>query len=147
MESYGGEETGIQARLFIVVRMLELEGGKLHSDQVSMFLGHATLLTFQQEPGDVWDPIRQRIQTKGSRLRVNDASFLAYSLIDAIVDNVFPILEHYGDRMDELETAILEGPVHDSLDKIHQVKRDLLLLRAVAWPPSSTSAARIPPSG
>jgi magnesium transporter len=92
------------------------------------------VLTFQQEPGDVWDPIRQRIQNKGSRLRTSDASFLAYSLLDAIVDQVFPILEHYGERMDALEMAILDSPRHDSLDKIHEIKRDLLLLRPVAWP-------------
>ncbi len=134
LDVYGGEETGIQARLFIVVRMLELQGERLVSDQVSMFLGHNTLLTFQQEPGDVWDPIRQRIQNKGSRLRVSDASFLAYSLIDAIVDHFFPILEHYGERMDELETVILEDPQRDTLDRIHQIKRELLLLRGVAWP-------------
>ncbi|MGE5603053.1 MAG: magnesium/cobalt transporter CorA [Nitrososphaerales archaeon] len=134
VDAYGGEETGVQARLFIVVRMLEMQDERLVSDQISMFLGHNTLLTFQQEPGDVWNPIRQRIQTKGSRLRGSDASFLAYSLIDAIVDHFFPILEHYGDRMDELETVILEDPPRGALDKIHQIKRDLLLLRAVAWP-------------
>ena len=134
VESYGGDDTGLRARLFIVVRMLELQDERLCSDQISMFLGHSTVLTFQQEPGDVWDPIRQRIQTKGSRLRTSDASFLAYSLLDAIVDQVFPILEHYGERMDALEMAILDSPQHDSLDKIHEIKRDLLLLRSVAWP-------------
>jgi magnesium transporter len=134
VDAYGGDESDLQARLFIVVRMLELTGDRLRSDQVSMFLGHNTVLTFQQEPGDVWDPIRQRIQTKGSRLRVSDASFLAYSLLDAIVDQFFPILEHYGERMDALETAILDGPPRDSLDQIHSIKRDLLGLRSVAWP-------------
>jgi magnesium transporter len=134
VESYGGDDTDLRARLFIVVRMLELQDERLCSDQISMFLGHSTVLTFQQEAGDVWDPIRQRIETKGSRLRTSDASFLAYSLLDAIVDQVFPILEHYGERMDALEMAILDSPQHDSLDKIHEIKRDLLLLRSVAWP-------------
>src|SRR5512139_3286726 len=134
VEAYGGDDTGLRARLFIVVRMLELRDERLCSDQVSMFLGHNTVLTFQQEPGDIWDPIRQRIQTKGSRLRVNDASFLAYSLLDAILDQFFPILEHYGDRMDALEMVILEGSLGNSLDKLHEIKRDLLLLRSVAWP-------------
>ena len=134
VESYGGEDTGLPPRLFIVVRMLELEDERLASDQISMFLGNSTVLTFQQEPGDVWDPIRQRIQAKGSRLRTSDASFLAYSLLDAIVDHFFPLLEHFGERMDALETAILEAPPGDSLDKLHEIKRELLVLRSVAWP-------------
>jgi len=134
VEAYGGDDSALRARLFIVARMLELKDGRLVSDQISMFLGHNTVLTFQQDPGDVWDPIRQRIQVKGSRLRVSDASFLAYSLLDAIVDHFFPILEHYGERMDALETAILDGPQSNSLDKIHEIKRDLLMLRSVAWP-------------
>ncbi len=134
VESYGGEDSGLPARLFIVARMLDLEDDRLVSDQISMFLGRRTVLTFQQEPGDVWDPIRQRINVKGSRLRASDASFLAYSLLDAIVDHLFPLLEHYGERMDALETAILEAPQRDSLDRLHEIKRELLVLRSVAWP-------------
>jgi magnesium transporter len=134
VDAYGGDDSDLRARLFIVLRMLELHEERLCSDQISMFLGHNTVLTFQQEPGDVWDPIRQRIQTKGSRLRASDASFLSYSLLDAIVDHFFPILEHYGDRMDALEMVILDGPLGNSLDKIHEIKRDLLVLRSVAWP-------------
>src|SRR5512139_221106 len=134
VEAYGGDDSELRARLFTVVRMLELKDGRLCSDQISMFLGHNTVLTFQQDPGDVWDPIRQRIQTKGSRLRISDASFLAYTLLDAILDQFFPILEHYGERMDALEIAILDDPQRNSLDKIHGIKRDLLLLRSVAWP-------------
>lgn len=134
VDAYGGDDSGLRARLFIVVRMLDLEDDHLASDQISIFLGHNTVLTFQHEPGDVWNPIRQRIQARGSRLRSSDASFLAYSLLDAIVDHYFPILESYGDRMDALELAILEDPPRDSLDQIHDLKRDLLHLRSVAWP-------------
>ena len=80
------------------------------SDQVSMFLGHNTLLTFQQEPGDVWDPIRQRIQNQRLAPAHQRCELPGLLPIDAIVDHFFPILEHYGDRMDELETVILDGP-------------------------------------
>ncbi len=134
VESYGGEGSDLRARLFIVVRMLGIEEERLSADQLSLFLGHNTVLTFQQEPGEIWGPIRQRIQTKGSRLRGSDASFLAYSLLDAIVDHFFPILERYGERMDELEATILDGPERNTLDRIHSIKRDLLTLRSVAWP-------------
>ena len=79
--------------------MLDLREGRLLTEQVSLFVGHRTVITFQESPGDVWDPIRERLKTGGSRLRSTDASFLAYSLIDAVVDQAFPILEHFGDRL------------------------------------------------
>ena len=71
---------------------------------------------------------------KGSRLRGNDASFLAYSLVDMAVDGCSPILEQYGDRAEELESLILENAKPDLLNEVHQLKRDLLLLRWVIWP-------------
>ena len=134
VESYGGEESDYLARMFIVTRMLRMEADKLHHVQLSIFLGHNTVLTFQSTGGDEWDPIHQRIKVKGSRLRSNDASFLAYSLLDAVVDRCFPILEHYSDRAEELEALILEGSGINALSQIHQLKRDLLLLRWALWP-------------
>ena len=134
VESYGGEESEYLARMFIVTRMLRLEEDHLRHVQLSIFLGHNTVLTFQGSGGDEWDPIHQRIKAKGSRLRGNDASFLAYSLLDAVVDHCFPILERYSDRAEELETQILEGSGSNALGEIHQLKRDLLLLRWALWP-------------
>jgi magnesium transporter len=123
-----------QARLFIITRELELREGQLHTEQVSIFVGHRTVLTFQETPGDVWDPIRQRIRSAGSALRVNDASFLAYSLIDAVVDEAFPILELFGDRLEDLEDVVLQRPSPDVIQEIHRVKRELLLIRRALWP-------------
>ncbi len=123
-----------QARLFIIARMLELSDGHLQSEQISIFLGRSTVITFQESPGDVWDGIRQRIRTTGSRLRQNDASFLVHSLLDAIVDSCFPILELYGDRMEEVEADVLQHPSPDAVQQIHALKRDLLLLRRAVWP-------------
>jgi len=128
------EDAGFQARLFIIVRELELRENLLHTEQVSIFVGHKTVLTFQETPGDVWDPIRQRIRTLGSLLRRNDASFLAYSLIDAVVDEAFPILELFGDRLEELEDRVLQHPSQDTIQEIHRVKRELLLIRRALWP-------------
>jgi len=133
VESYGGEDSELQARLFVVARMLYIEAGTLRHEQLSIFVGHKTVLTFQ-EGSDRWEPIRQRIKMKGSRLRSNDASFLAYSLLDSVVDSCFPILEHYSERAEELETLILEDSKPQLLNQIHQLKRDLLLLRWVIWP-------------
>jgi magnesium transporter len=134
VESIGGSESEFQARLFIIARMLQIQNGELENEQISIFLGHKTVLTFQEKPGDVWDPIRQRIQSKGSRLRLNDASFLVYALMDSIVDHCFPILENYSDRLEELEEEVLSNPQHTVINAIHKIKRDLLLVRRAAWP-------------
>lgn len=134
VDAYAGGEPGLAARLFMVTRMLELKNGRLESEQISIFLGHKTVLTFQESPGDIWDPIRQRINSKGSRLRTSDTSFLAYSLLDAIVDHVFPILELYGDRLEVLENTVMTGAQPDVLREIHRLKRELLLLRRALWP-------------
>jgi magnesium transporter len=134
VESIGGSDSEFQTRLFIIARMLQIDEGRLQNEQVSIFLGHKTVLTFQENRGDVWDPIRQRIQRKGSRLRLNDASFLVYALLDAIVDHCFPILEYYGDRLEELEDLVLSDPQRTTISAIHKIKRELLLLRRAAWP-------------
>ncbi|HEX5809847.1 MAG TPA: magnesium/cobalt transporter CorA [Anaerolineales bacterium] len=134
VESYGGEESEFQARLFIVTRMLYFREESLQHEQISIFLGHNTVLTFQETSGDRWDHILQRINVKGSRLRTNDASFLAYSLLDTVVDTCFPLLEQYSDRAEELEAQILEHSQPQLLTEIHQLKRDLLLVRWVLWP-------------
>jgi magnesium transporter len=129
------DETGeYQARLFVIVRMMELREGQLSSEQVSIFVGHKTVLTFQESAGDVWDPIRQQLSVKASRLRMTDASFLAYSLIDAVVDQAFPILEHFGDRLELLEDMVLQRPSPEAFQEIHRLKRELLLVRRAMWP-------------
>ncbi len=128
------ETNGYQARLFVIVRMLELQAGRLKSEQISIFLGHKTVLTFQESPGDVWDPLRQRIQAPGSRLRSNDASFLVYSLLDAIVDHCFPLLEYYGDRIEDVEASVLQQASRGTIENIHDIKRELLLFRRAMWP-------------
>ncbi len=134
VESYGGEESELMARLFIVTHALQIRDNQVHYEQVSLFLGHKTVITFEEDHCKEWDPIRQRIQSKGSRLRGNDASFLAYSLLDAIVDNCFPILEYYSERAENLETKILEKSNPVLINEIHQHKRDLLKLHGIIWP-------------
>jgi magnesium transporter len=124
----------LPGRLFVVARSIESSEGQLYTEQISFFLGRATLLTFQEVPGDAFDPIRQRIQVRGSRLRENDASFLLYSLLDAIVDSYFPILERCSERLEELEEELLSRPTRETLHKVHAMKRELLLIRRAAWP-------------
>jgi magnesium transporter len=122
------------AHLFLIVRMVERVEEHLRSEQISIFVNTNTILTFQEAPGDIWDPIRQRIQKPDSRMRELDASYLLYALLDAIVDYGFPVLEYYGDRLQELEDLVLDRPGRETLQEIHQVKRELLLLRRAVWP-------------
>jgi magnesium transporter len=133
VEWYTGTEFK-RARLFVLARMVQQIEGKVASEQISMFLGHKTVLTFQETPGDVWDPIRERVKKNGSRLRNNDASFLAYALLDAIVDQCFPILEQFGDKIEDLEDRILTKPTPETVQEVYQLKRQLLLLRRAVWP-------------
>ena len=122
------------AHLFMIVRMVQREKEHLLSEQISIFENATTVLTFQEAPGDIWDPIRARIQKPDSRMRELDASYLLYALLDAIVDYAFPVLEYYGDRLQELEDLVLDRPDRATLHEIHQVKRELLLLRRAVWP-------------
>jgi len=93
------------------------------------------VLTFQElRDGDIFDPIRTRIKAAGSRLRENDASFLMYAILDSIVDHCFPILEHYSDKLEELEDQVLLRPDKYVIHEIHMMKRELLLLRRAVWP-------------
>jgi magnesium transporter len=123
-----------QAQLFLIVRMVQLIEGQLESEQISIFVNPNTVITFQESPGDVWDPIRQRITKPGSRMRELDASYLLYALLDAIVDHCFPVLEYYGDRLEELEEIVLERPDRQTISEVHHLKRQLLLLRRAVWP-------------
>ena len=120
--------------LFTVVRMMRLEGQELKQEQVSLFLFEKTLLTFQEVPGDVWGPIRERLNRGGARLRTFDISYLFYALLDAVVDHFFPILETYGERLEELEELVLDNPGPRVQQAIHGVKRELSILRRVMWP-------------
>jgi magnesium transporter len=122
------------ASLFLIVRMVQIVEERLESEQIGIFVGQDTVLTFQEAPGDIWDPIRTRISKPSARIRQLDASYLLYALIDAIVDHCFPVLEHYGDRLEDLEDAVLEHPDRKAMQDIHQLKRDLLLLRRAVWP-------------
>ncbi|MBF0121122.1 MAG: magnesium/cobalt transporter CorA [Desulfobacterales bacterium] len=121
-------------RLFVVARSAELQNDILQTEQMCFFLGRTTLLTFQQTYGDIFDPIRNRIKVSGSRLRENDGSFLLYSLIDAIVDSYFPILERYSGSLEDIEEEMMAQTDQLTLKKLHRIKRELLILRRTAWP-------------
>ena len=122
--------------LFIVARMARILNSSLITEQVSIFLGKNYILTFQEHrDGDCLDPLRERLrQGKGRRLRLSQADYLGYAIIDTIVDGYFPVLEHFSDRLLALESEALSGPYEDLTAATHKIKRDLRELRQNVWP-------------
>jgi len=120
--------------VFVAAQMLMIEDGHLAREQVSFLLYRDTLLTFGERPGDVFDPVRARIHAEGSRVRELDVGYLLYALLDALVDHWFLVLEHYGDRLNELEECLLSKPTTDLLHGLHEAKRELVLVRRIVWP-------------
>ena len=132
-EDYPGSGE-LPGRLFVVARALDNSAETVRDEQISCFLGRTTLLTFQEAPGDIFVLARRRIETLGSRIRENDVSFLLYSLVDSIVDGYFPELERCSDRLEELEEILLVRPDRETWQRVHALKRELLMLRRAAWP-------------
>lgn len=126
VESYG-------EYAFMVVRMLFADG-KLRTEQMSLFLGKDFLLTFQERPGDCFDPVRERIRKGQGRLRQTGQDYLTYCLLDAIIDSYFPVLDTYGDALEDLEQEVIEKADQKMIARILGIKRDLMTLRRVLWP-------------
>lgn len=122
--------------LHTVIKMLdyEAETGEITTEQVSLVLKNNILLTFQERPGDVLDPIRERLQKGLGRIRKSGTDYLAYAIVDAIVDRYFYILEIMGERLEILEEAVLEDPSKEIVNEIYSIKRQLLTLRHAVWP-------------
>jgi magnesium transporter len=120
--------------LFIVARMVTLRE-ELETEQVSLFLGKNFVLTFQQgHPGDCLEIVREHLRKATGRIRFAGSDYLAYALLDAVVDGYFPILEEYGERLEACEDEILAQPRTDTIVRIHQIKRHLRTLRRSVWP-------------
>ncbi len=124
--------------LFIVLRLPHpcAEGEPLQTEQVSLVLRKNAVVTFQEEarPGDCFDPVRHRLRTSSGNIRSLGADYLAYALIDAVIDAYFPVLERLGDRLDALESEVLERPAPRLIHELHRVRRDLLTVRRCVWP-------------
>jgi magnesium transporter len=126
--------------LFLVLHMLRLHNGDhldghhIDVEQVSLVVAPGLLISFQEAPGDVFEPVRQRLRSGKGRFRARGSDYLAYALLDAVVDSAFEVLEGLGERTEELETEVLERPTQATMRKIHALKRELLVLRRSVWP-------------
>ena len=122
--------------IFVMLKMLYLapENHDVRSEHVSLVFGRNYVISFQEKPGDVFDMVRERIRKTVPRVRFMGADYLAYALIDAIVDHYFVVLESIGDRVEALEEELVSEPVSQHLETIHSLKRELITIRRAVWP-------------
>jgi len=125
-----------ESYVFFVLKMLYLEEKthKIYAEQVSLILGSNYVISFQESIGDVFDSIRNRIRNSKGRIRKMGSDYLAYSLIDAIVDNYFVTLEIVGEKIESIEEKLISNPIPETLQTIYNLKRGLIFLRKSVWP-------------
>jgi len=122
--------------IFIVLKTFSYndQRDELEAEQISLILGPSFVLSFQERTGDVFDPIRERIRNGKGRIRRMGADYLAYCLLDSIVDHYFVVLEQVGEEVEFLEEELVTNPTPETLQTIHNLKRDMIFLRKSVWP-------------
>ena len=122
--------------MYIVLKMLWFENDDtdVKAEQISIVLGKNFVLSFQELEGDTFNSVRERIRSSKGRIRTMGADYLAYALIDSIVDNYFSIIERFGDIIEELENKLIVDPSPETLQSIHDMKKEMIYLRKSVWP-------------
>lgn len=122
--------------VYIVLKVLYQDEDKLKvkSEQISLIIGKNFLISFQEVEGDVFSSVRDRLRKGKGRLRKMGCDYLTYALMDAIVDNYFIILETIGETIEALEEELLENPTPQTLQTIHDIKREMIFFRKQVWP-------------
>ena len=104
------------------------------TEQVSMIIGKNYIITFQEHDATLFDPLRTRLREGKGRLRTMGADYLAYAILDIVVDHYFSVMEHLGESIEELEDALVIDPSRNTMQRIHRLKRAILALRKAVWP-------------
>jgi len=122
--------------IFVVLKMLykNQDEDDLVSEQISIIFSKTCVLSFQEKEGDVFNHVRDRIRRTVPRVKLMRSEYLAYSLIDAIVDNYYAILEQIGEKIESLEDILINNPSNENLESIHDLKRELIFMRKSVWP-------------
>jgi len=122
--------------LYVVLKMLDYDAGreKIRSEQVSLVIGPNFLISFQEQEGGVFNAVRERIRKGRGRIRQGGSDYLAYALIDCIVDHYFLVLEQLGERIESLESQLYENSGPDLLHDIFRLKQEMIYLRKQVWP-------------
>ncbi|MBU7044831.1 MAG: magnesium and cobalt transport protein CorA, partial [Theionarchaea archaeon] len=119
--------------VYIVLRMLSYTG-EVESEQISLVCGRNFVISFQEKQGNVFDVVKERIKNGTGRMRKMGADYLAYALVDTIVDMYFSILENLGDVIEDTEESLLTDPGPETLESIQMLKREMMVLRKSVWP-------------
>lgn len=122
--------------VFFVFKMVDLDqkSGVLSVEQVSFLLGQGSLITFQEKPGDLFEPVRERLRKGLGKIRGAGADYLAYALLDVVVDRYFMVLEQQEERIEELEDRLAEKVQADTIREIHSLRREVREFRQLVWP-------------
>lgn len=122
--------------IYFVLKMLSWDDNaqQLMAESMSLILGQGYVLSFKEDPGDIFENVRQRLRNGRGRILKTGADYLAYSLIDQVVDNYFLVLENLAEQIEDLEDELVTGPDISTLQAIHNLKRELIFLRKSVWP-------------
>jgi len=120
--------------VYIVVRMIRMADGEIRSEQVSIVLMPHMVISFQEREGDVFDSIRERIRAGKGRIRKGGSGYLAYALMDAVVDGYYGVFEEIGEEIEVLEEAVVSQPDPAVLHRVYRLKRELIAIRKTIWP-------------
>lgn len=121
-------------QLFLILALPHFADGEVSLHQVSLFLTTDTVLSFCDGPSDPFEPVLKRIQQNASKLRSRGSDYLLYALLDAVIDQGFPVLEAFGLELENIEEKIVDGGGRETLLRLHAMKRELILLRRMLWP-------------
>lgn len=133
----GGQRPKVEEfdeQIFVILALPRFADGRVEIFQTSFFLATDFVLSFCEGPVDPFEPILRRLQEPGGRLRNRGSDYLLYALIDTVIDQGFPVLEAFGQELEQVEETILARPTPETLPNIHVVRRELILLRRMLWP-------------
>lgn len=122
--------------LFMILKLIHWreDRSEIETEQISIVLDRNYVITFQEQEQDIFEPLRQRIRAGKGRIRQFGSDYLAYSLLDMVVDHYFLILENLGEQIEWVEDELVTAPTTATLQQIHDLKRELLSLRRSVWP-------------
>lgn len=127
VDSYDGQ-------LFVILGLPDIENSTIRMRQISLFIGDNYMISFCDGDKDPFEPVRGRLQKEGNHIQPHAIDYLFYTLVDIVIDGGFPVLERLGDEIEDLEEALLRDPAPDAVAWIHNIRRELLLLRRLLWP-------------
>ncbi len=122
--------------LYIVLKMMSYnpEKQEIEAEQLSVLILNNIVITFQERPGDIFNPLRERLRAAKGRIRKSGSDYLAYCLLDSVVDNYFVLLEKIGEKVESLEEGLVSGADIEKLMTIHAMKREMIFMRKAVWP-------------